>query len=168
VLGRFEDVARLARQVEAALPGSRARLVRKVAVAEGTLLSKIKLLMALSALVLLAITGLSVGTTLSAMVLERREEIALLKALGKSDGLIASLFLVEAALLGTTSGLLGYGVGFFMSQVLGETLFKSFITPPWLVLPGALLLALATSFAAFSIPVKRVLGLDPAAVLKGE
>lgn len=168
LLGRFEEVARFAHHLEGLLPGTEVKLIRRVAVAEGEVLGKLKLMMLLSAVILLIITGLSIATTISSIILERREEIALFKAIGLLDTWITRLFLMESLFLGIASGLLGYFIGFGMSQVLGKVLFDSLIIPPWPVFPAALLFSIATSLIAFAAPVRRTLAIDPAIVLRGE
>lgn len=168
VLGRFEDVAQLARRIEETMPGSEARLVRKVAVAEGMLLNKVKLMMTLFVAVILLITSLSVGTALSAAISGRREEFGLLKALGASDKSIVGTVLSQATLLSFSAGAVGYGAGAAMTQVLGRVLFNSLITPRWQTVPAAILVTMFIGAASFIVPTRRALAVNPAAVLKGE
>lgn len=168
VLGRFEDVSRLGRRIEEAWPGSEARPVRKVAVAEGMLLNKVKLMMTIFVAVILLITSLSVGTALSAAIAGRRAEFGLLKAIGAADGSIIGIVLSQAALLSFLAGAIGYATGIAMTQVLGRVLFNSLITPRWQTVPAAILVTMAIGAASFIIPTRRALAVNPAAVLKGE
>lgn len=82
VLGNFDEITSLAKTISndeiAAKP------VAKVSKSEGYILEKIKLLMALVSLVILLITSMCVNTTLSAILLSRSKEIALLRAIGAS------------------------------------------------------------------------------------
>ncbi len=52
----------------------------------------------------------------SLSVVRRRTEIGTLRALGASPGLIASIFLLEAGVIGTLGSALGIGLGYYMAQ----------------------------------------------------
>ncbi|MDH3257307.1 MAG: FtsX-like permease family protein, partial [Nitrospinota bacterium] len=52
----------------------------------------------------------------SLSVVRRRTEIGTLRALGASPGLIASIFLLEAGVIGTLGSALGIGFGYYMAQ----------------------------------------------------
>jgi putative ABC transport system permease protein len=52
----------------------------------------------------------------SLSVVRRRTEIGTLRAMGASPGLIASIFLLEAGVIGTLGSALGIGLGYYMAQ----------------------------------------------------
>lgn len=112
--------------------------------------------------------ALFVGLMTGSNVRERRPEIGVLRALGKSAGNIAGLFLGKAVLLGLLGGLLGCGLGYVLSPLVGRTmldlaadLFR--VQPVWLVatLLGAPLITVLASY----IPARTAVAQDPAIVL---
>jgi putative ABC transport system permease protein len=162
---RLEDLARL---IEDKIPGSEARIVGQVAQAEAQVLGKVQLLMALVAILVLLASALSVSSTLTTEVLERTQEIGLMKALGARDRSIAALLLSEVLALGFIGGLLGYALGFVLAQVIGQSVFSSSISPQPAALGLTLALALSVALVCCIIPLRRALAVDPAIILKGE
>jgi putative ABC transport system permease protein len=69
-----------------------------------------------SVAVVVAIAG--VLLTILTMVVERRRELALIRALGATPGFVGRLVISEAALLGFTSALLGIAAGIPLAMVL--------------------------------------------------
>ena len=153
-------------QIVEALPGSAAKAVRQVAETQGNVLGKLTFLMGLLALVALVAASLSISSLASLMVLERREEIGLMKALGAGDGLVAGFFLTETAAQGLIGGLLGFASGQYLANVLGQLVFGTEVEIHWLVLPTMLLVALTVSLAGTILPVLRAVRENPARVLR--
>ena len=120
----------------------------------------------LAAVALLAAT-LSISSLASLSVLERRQEIGLMKAIGAQDWLIGSLFLAETALQGVLGGSLGFAGGQFLAQLLGRVLFGSGVALNWLILPLVLAIALGVSSIGTWVAVRRAARQDPARVLQG-
>ncbi len=75
--------------------------------------------------IILVITILCVVTTMVSLVEERRKEIALFKALGARDGEIIRFFLSEVLLIGTVGGIVGYGLGLLLAQIISKSVFAS-------------------------------------------
>jgi putative ABC transport system permease protein len=67
----------------------------------------------------LVVAALGISNAMLAAVRERRREIGVLKAIGSRDRDVRRVFLVEAAALGCTGGVLGAFVGFAISRVVG-------------------------------------------------
>ena len=113
----------MARQVQDALPGAVARQVRQVAQNEGEVLRKIQWLMLLVTAGALAAAALVISSATATVVIERRAEIALMKALGSPAWLVAAFFLAEAALEGLAGGLAGYGGGLLLAGYVARAIF---------------------------------------------
>ena len=70
-------------------------------------------------IVLAAVGGGTVLSTISANVRERRREIGTLMALGATPGLISRLFLLKATWIGIAGGALGAVIGTILAVCLG-------------------------------------------------
>ncbi|MBM7624734.1 ABC transporter permease [Sporohalobacter salinus] len=142
--------------------------IKKIASSEGKILNKIKSLMYLVVMIILASTLLCVSTTMMTIVTERKEEIALKKALGAENKQVSMEFLTEAAILGGIGGLVGYGLGFLGAQAIGKSVFDSYISFRPMIIPISFILSILVSCFASALPVQRVINIDPAVTLKGE
>lgn len=114
----------------------------------------------------LLVGGIGIANTMFMSVLERRQEIGVLKAIGMQEGDLLGLFLAESALIGVGGGLLGLAIG-----ALGLGIANLF------GFPAALPLVLAVGAVAFSaivggvagyIPARQAAELDPVEALRYE
>ncbi|OOF62340.1 ABC transporter permease [Rodentibacter pneumotropicus] len=145
-----------------------ARPIRKISASEGQILDKIKGLMGLISLVILVLSTLCVNTTLIAIVGERSKEFALQKALGAKQSDIIKQICTEILIIATCAIFVGLLLGYLLAQVLGLTVFKSYIDMRLPVFPITLVLSLLVAFIAVIIPTRRALSIQTANVLKGE
>src|SRR6266540_1648569 len=159
-------VTSVARQVEEAIPGSRARPVWSLAEAEARVLSRLGILMAILAGLSLAAAALAVASTFAARVLGRRTEIALLRATGASAWQVSLLLGSELLALGAVGGVLAAGLALVLVRVLGEAVFGTPIEAGAAVAPLAIGGALLVAAAGSVWPIRRALALDPAPELK--
>lgn len=160
-------VSAICYQIQEVITGSVATAVRKVAESEGTILDKTKLLMILITALSLVGSALGISNLVTASVMERSQEIGLLKAIGAKDRSITGVVMTEiliTALLGFAGG---YLMGFGFAQLIGHSVFGSSIDMDPKVAPiVAGLIALVT--VAGSLPaIRMVLRLRPAEVLHG-
>lgn len=142
--------------------------IRKVSASEGQILDKIKGLMGLISLVILVLATLCVNTTLIAIVGERAKEFALQKALGAKQSDIIKQICTEIFIIATCAIVVGLGLGYLLAQILGLTVFKSYIDMRLPVIPITIVLSLLVAFIAVIIPTRRALSINEANVLKGE
>ncbi len=115
----------VALEIQKTIPNSVSRVVRRVSETQGTVLTRVKGLVSLLAVLTLVACCLSVTGVLTSSVLERRPEVALLQAIGAPSNNIYMLFLAEAAILGVTGGALAAVTGSCIGQWLIRTIFDS-------------------------------------------
>lgn len=159
-------VTSVARQVEEAIPGSRARPVWSLAEAEARVLSRLGILMAILAGLSLAAAALAVASTFAARVLGRRTEIALMRASGASAGQVVLLLGAEVLALGLLGGVLGAGLAAILVRALGVAVFGAPLAPGAALAPLSIAGALLVAAAGAIWPLRRALALEPAAELK--
>jgi putative ABC transport system permease protein len=159
-------VTSVARQVEEAVPGSRARPVWSLAEAEARVLSRLDGLMTLLAALALATAALAVASTFAARVAARRSEIALMRATGASRGQVALLLGVEIGALALLGGLAGAGLAALLVRALGEAVFGTPLESTGALLPLSLAGSLAVAALGAVWPIRRALSVDPAGQLK--
>ena len=161
-------VDQFAEKIMQQYPDLTARPIRKVSASEGQILEKIKGLMGLISLVILVLATLCVNTTLIAIVGERSKEFALQKSLGAKKFDIIRQISTEILIIAFCAIIIGLGLGYLLAQVLGITVFKSYIDMRLPVLPITIVLSLLVAFVAVIIPTRRALSINVANVLKGE
>ena len=155
-------------EIQTILPAAEVRTLAQFAQAEEKVLDKVRLLIGLVAALVMLAGALTVAGTLNTMVIERRTEIGLMKALGAAEERVANLFLVEAMSVGIFGGLAGYLGGLALALAIGWKVFDTLIMPTLWALPGTLLVGLVVAWAAGLLPVQRALKIDPVITLRGE
>ena len=166
--GGAPSVARAATRIQDGIPGVSARPLWQVAAPQGALLGTLDTLMLFLTVVVLVLCGLSVATTLLSIVLERQEEIGLMRSLGAGDGEILTMFLAEVSLLALLGSAAGLALGAGAARLVGYRLFGAAIEPRGVVIPLVLALSLVLCWSAVIVPLRRALAIQPAAALRGE
>lgn len=166
--GRTDAIERGVHEIATVFPQLDVRPIRQIVYSQGKVLRTIRgLLISLMGLILVIII-LCVMATMTAIVLERRKDIAVMKALGASNRDVSRLFVVEGASLGLVAGLVGFALGGFLASEVGKQLFGVSLNIVWWTLPlvwvGTILLAMLATF----FPVGIMRRIQPATALKGE
>jgi putative ABC transport system permease protein len=144
------------------------RLVKRVTQSETAVLSKLQALVFLVSIIVLVLTMICVATTMMAVVMERRKDIGLKKALGADNRSISAEFLGEGLLLGTAGGLLGAVTGYLFAQAVSINVFGRGVAIAWYLPIFTIIVSAAVTVAACLLPVRRAADVDPALVLRGE
>lgn len=154
-------------QIQEAVPEAAASAVRQIADSEGKILEKTELLMSLITLMSLIGATLGISNLVTSGVMERSQELALLKAVGAKNGQITRLVLTETILTSVVGAVAGYFMGYAFAQIIGQTVFNSSIEMNGMVaFIVAVLIVLVTLVG--SIPaIRLVLRLRPSEVLHG-
>ena len=168
VRGKSGQLDTIGASIRSALDNAAVKTFRQVALAEESLLGKIQLLMMLVTLVVIFASAISVTSTMGATVLERREEIGLMKALGATRRNISLFYMTEAVLIGIIGGLAGYAIGFLSAQAISKGAFNSFIAMPLPIPLAALCMGLIVAIGSSYFPVRGAMKYDPTTILRGE
>ena len=145
-----------------------AKLVKRVTASESTVLTKLQSLVFIVTAVVLVLTMICVATTMTAVITERRREIALRKALGALNGSIIAEFMSECLVLGGFGGILGSVLGYYFAQIVSMNVFGSSIAFRPLLIPITIAASVLVTGLACLVPIKSAVDVDPAIVLKGE
>lgn len=125
-------------------------------------------------IVAIVVAVLGIINTLSALILERRREIALLRVLGMSRGEVRAMILLEASIIGIVATLIGIIAGYVLSLILIYVINKqSFgwtieFHPPLLAIAGSLVMTLVATVLAGLVPSRLATQIELSSELKGE
>ena len=161
-------VSAICHQIQEVIRDGVAKPVRQVAESEGTILNKTTLLMVLITILSSIGSALAISNLITASVIERSQELGLLKALGAYNWQIVLLVLAEVMITGLLGGVLGYFLGIGFAQIIGQTVFGSYIEIARMVI---LIVAVILFFVTLlgSVPAIRYLtALKPTEVLHGK
>lgn len=160
-------VSSICYQIQEVITDSVASPVHQVADSEGAILEKTELLMILITVLSLVGSALGITNLVTASVMERSNEMGLLKAIGATDGAISLLVLTEVILTGIVGAVIGYFTGFGFAQIIGQTVFGSAIEMKLFVIPIVGVLVIAVTLAGSIPAIRMLLRLRPAEVLHG-
>ena len=151
-------------------PQADIRQLRAAAATETNVITKVRVTLFLLLALILVITTMSVTSNFSELVMERRSEIGILKAIGAAEPKIASLFAAESLLLALAAALAGYGGGVLLAGWVGQSVFQ--IPFAVHIQPGVLLLSIAltltVALAATALSAGSIWRIQPARILRGE
>ncbi len=168
IVADANELTELSGRIEAEIPELQPRAVRRLTQSQDIVLGKLQALVLLVTAVVLIITMISVYTTMTAMVAERRREIALKKALGAENRLVMGELLGEGVFLGLIGGALGVFLGFEFALRVSLNVFGRGINFQWALIPITIAVFIIITVTASIIPVRKVMDIHPAIVLKGE
>lgn len=146
----------------------KAQQVTKITASDTRVITMLQTLFWIVSLVVLVFTLVGVGTTISSIVSQRRNEIGLRKALGASSHAIGVEFYVESAVYGLLGGLLGTVTGYGMARWLCATVFERSIGFNWWLAVVSVVFSVLVAVVASIPPVHRATRIDPAVVLREE
>lgn len=157
----------IAYQIEEVLPGAVAKQVRQVAALQGDVLNKTQAVMVLMTVLSLVAAAIAVANLMAASIGERDSELALLKAIGATDGAVSRLMLAETAVVALAGAIVGALLGSGVAQIVGHVVFGSGITMRPMVFVLVFVLLAVTILVASLSSIRAILGLKPAEVLHG-
>jgi ABC-type antimicrobial peptide transport system permease subunit len=115
-------------------------------------------------------SGIVIANSVALSTLERRREIAIVKAVGLQRKRVLGMLLMENGLMGLISGLIGVGISFVILLIILATLFEGELgnSIPYATAFGLMMLCLAISLGASLLSVWGASGEKPLNVLRYE
>ncbi len=168
VPGETAQIERAMRELASLMPGLDVRPIRQIVYSEGKVLGTIRWLLLSLTVLILVIIALCVVATMTAIVTERRRDIAVMKALGATDPAIARLFLAEGAGLGLAGGILGFLLGSWLAADILRRLFGVSLSFHFWALPEVCGMTTLLALLATFLVVRIARTIQPAVTLKGE
>ncbi|MCL4417614.1 MAG: ABC transporter permease [Actinobacteria bacterium] len=159
-------VESIAYQIEEVVSDSDAGPIYQIAAAENNFLSKIDFLLLLITSMSLIASALGVMAAMNAMVITRRQEIGLMKAIGAHDTQVATIFFLEAGLIGLIGGVFGYVGGLGLAQFIGLKVFGFPFAFSGIAFPITLLSAVAIALTGSLLPVMKAVKIEPIILLR--
>jgi putative ABC transport system permease protein len=139
----------------------------------GTVITTINVVVLVIALISIVVAAINITNTMYTSVLERTNEIGIMKAIGARNFEILKIFLIESAILGLIGGLLGMGLGYLISKFgegialsAGYGLLKPYF-PLWLIM-GCLIFAILVGMISGFLPAKQASEQKPVDSLRYE
>ena len=168
VTGSTAEVSQMITRLSAALPQAKVEPVRQIVEAEGRVLDKTRLALLASTLLIILTAALCMLATLTASVLDRRKDFAVMKALGASQQTVNAVFAAEAAGLGVLGATLGFVAGIAIAVVIGKINFNAAVSPRLSIFPAVLLGSVMVTLGSALVPLSLLRRVQPATMLRGE
>lgn len=160
-------VSSICYQLQEAIPDSVASAVRQVANSEGQILDKTELLMGAITILSMISSALGICNLVSASVMDRAQEIGLMKAVGAQNSQITGIVLTEVFATALVGGVVGFAGGFGFAQIIGQSVFDSSISLTPTVIPLVVILVFLVTLLGSLPAVRMLLKLSPSEVLHG-
>ncbi len=130
-------------------------------------------ILVLIALVSLVVAAVNITNTMYTSILERTQEIGVMKSIGAHNKFILFIFMTEAGILGLIGGILGIAFGYLIAKIGG--LIASYYGlsmlqphfPLWLII-GSLLFSFFVGAGSGTLPALRASKLNPVDALRYE
>ncbi len=126
---------------------------------------------------IMLVSGFGIFNILTMMIYEKMTDIAILKAIGYTNGDIRLIFLMESLIIGFTGGLLGLLFGFVLSFIVSSIpiLEGGFINTRYLKINfdalfylTAFIFGLITTGIAGLLPARKAAKVDPINIIRGQ
>ena len=160
-------VSSICYQIQESIPEASASVIRQIADSEGNILNKTQLLMTLITILSLIGAALGISNLVTSSVMERSQELGLMKAIGAKNSQITSLILCEILIVAIIGEVIGYFIGFGFAQIIGQSVFSSSINMRGIVAFVVVCLITAVTLIGSIPAVRMILRLRPSEVLHG-
>lgn len=126
---------------------------------------------------ILIVSGFGIFNIQMMIIYEKLGDIAILKAIGYKDRDIMRIFLTESLVIGILGGILGLGLGYLVTSIIGSIPLniKGFVSMKYLAFnkdPLFFILAFAFGLAATALagylPARKASRIDPVDIIRGK
>ena len=136
----------------------------------------IQIVLAAFGLVALLVAAIGMANTMTVTLLERTNEIGVMKAIGASDKDVGRMFLAESIIMGFLGGAGGVGLGFLISELinwginilakgLGGQGIDLFFSPIWFIV-FIIVFSTLVGFLSGVLPARRASKMNPLEALR--
>lgn len=136
----------------------------------------VQIVLMLFGIIALVVSAIGMFNTMTIALMERTEEIGIMKSIGASDTHISIMFFLEASIMGFLGGVSGVTIGWlggktfntlinFVASRFGGEKVSLFSSPVWLVV-GILISSAVVGFATGIVPARRASKTDPLDALR--
>ena len=136
----------------------------------------VKFILMIFGVIALVVSAIGMFNTMTIALLERTEEIGIMKSIGASDASISLMFFMESAIMGFLGGLAGVFIGIvggyvfnalinFIATRFGGEKVSLFYSPLWFVL-SIIAFSAVVGFFTGLVPARRASKIDPLDALR--
>lgn len=136
----------------------------------------IQIVLMLFGVIALAVSAIGMFNTMTIALLERTEEIGIMKSIGASDTGVSMMFIMESTIMGFLGGLCGVLIGLlggaifnqlinFIASRFGGQSVDLFYSPP-LFIAAIIIFAAVVGFITGFVPARRASKIDPLDALR--
>ena len=116
----------------------------------------------------LLVGGIGIMNIMLVTVTERTREIGIRKAIGAERKSIIVQFLIEAAMICGIGGIIGIGVGYVGTLIIGKLSFNMILIPSPAITFGAAVISVALGIIFGMYPAIKASGLQPVVALRAD
>ncbi len=162
-------IEEIVRQISDKLPHAKVTAIKQTLQTKMEALDHFKKFSVGISIIVLLIGSLIVFTNMMASVNERKREIGIFRAIGFRKSHVIRIIFLEALIVGSIAGIVGYALGLGVSQIIGPMVTgmkggKIFIDP--LLAVGAILLSSLIGILSSAYPAIHASKMDPTTALR--
>jgi putative ABC transport system permease protein len=162
-------IEEIVKQISQKLPHAKVTAVKQTLQTKMEALDHFKKFSVGISIIILLIGSLIVFTNMMASVNERKREIGIFRAIGFRKSHVVRIIFLEALIVGSIAGIVGYLLGLGVSQVIGPMITGvkggALVIDPWLAI-GAIFLSCLIGILSSAYPAIHASKMDPTTALR--
>jgi len=136
----------------------------------------VQLVLMLFGVIALAVSAIGMFNTMTITLLERTEEIGIMKSIGASDAGVSMMFIMESTIMGFLGGVSGVLIGLIGGEIFNQLInfialrfggesVSLFYSPLWFIM-SIIIFAAVVGFLTGFVPARRASKMDPLDALR--